>query len=698
MPTESFPDPKETAAKRRPAESNLDAEEMDPLTSLNQDFESQDFTFATSPLSQNTFLGSTTNTITSLLEHKAVSLVHTLSDDTVASSPGSSYSPAADNNTLTGTTTGAQYTTADVVMPVPLTIKPEEDEGNVLLDEEQRVGGFPDSDPSRLNHPTAANSDDDSYDGLDDDSDGPLGPLRKESIRERAMIIINHILFSHAGVKLLLLAQVFNSAMIASTRLLETASDPPFHPFQVLFARMGITYIGCVAFMWYKHVPDFLLGEKGIRLLLVCRGVFGFFGVFGLYYSVNYLEISDAAVITFLTPVFTAVFAWHFLNEPLLPIEILGGLFALIGVVIISKPSFLFKIGHHSESSNDTPDIPEAMRVRAVLVALLGVCGASSVYIVIRKIGRRAHPLISVSYFALWSFIVSTVGLTVTPGLHFVMPQTALQWFLLLLLGVFGFLFQFCLTAGIQRVTAGRAAMATYTLMFWTLLWEKVIWHKTPDLWSLLGMVLILGSGIFVAVYKWWSNKKAREARIHLPHSRRTSHISTHDRNNEDEDQDDDEHGGEGSPLLGDQEYQGDEENALSSDLESDIDDDDDSRERRRYSFTISHQPSIPLRELGTTPPATATTTTTTTPTVTTASAPAPKRHNSKDRIRATVSEIVSIPATAPAVPMTGKGVMQVHVHTGAGAGKVLPRSAYTRVYDRSTNRNDFLSTSSTVV
>lgn len=333
----------------------------------------------------------------------------------------------------------------------------------------------------------------------------------KLSIRQRFWKLMNGLLFSYAGVKLLLLAQVFNATMITFTRLLETTSDPPYHPFQILFARMLITYIGSLCFMAYRKVPHFLLGPPGVRILLIMRGVLGFFGVFGLYYSVNYLELSDAAVITFLTPTVTAVFAWYFLSEPLIPVEVAGGFVALIGVVIISRPAFLFGIIHkYAKTGEEDPseDVPEKMRIRAVIVALIGVCGASSVYIVIRKIGRRAHPLVSVSYFALWALIVSTVGLIVTPGLGFVFPKTGMQWLMLCLLGVFGFLFQFCLTAGIQRVTAGRAAAATYTLMIWTLCWEKIIWDKTPDKTSIAGGSLILGSGIIVATFKWWENRQ----------------------------------------------------------------------------------------------------------------------------------------------------------------------------------------------
>jgi hypothetical protein len=46
---------------------------------------------------------------------------------------------------------------------------------------------------------------------------------------------------------------------------------------------MGITVVLASAYMWWAAVPDFPLGKREVRLLLVARGLGGFFGVFGMY-------------------------------------------------------------------------------------------------------------------------------------------------------------------------------------------------------------------------------------------------------------------------------------------------------------------------------------------------------------------------------------------------------------------------------
>jgi hypothetical protein len=92
------------------------------------------------------------------------------------------------------------------------------------------------------------------------------------------------------GVLLVALSQLFGALMNLTARLLELEGQG-MHPFQVLFARQLLTMVCCTVYMYLKQVPGFPLGSKGIRWLLVARGVSGFFGIFGLW------QVSSAAVL-----------------------------------------------------------------------------------------------------------------------------------------------------------------------------------------------------------------------------------------------------------------------------------------------------------------------------------------------------------------------------------------------------------------
>ena len=79
------------------------------------------------------------------------------------------------------------------------------------------------------------------------------------------------------GLAYMLLAQVFGVLMNVTTRLLEVEGNKGegLHPFQILFARMGITVVLASAWMWYKKTPDFPLGKPEVRGLLAARGFGG---------------------------------------------------------------------------------------------------------------------------------------------------------------------------------------------------------------------------------------------------------------------------------------------------------------------------------------------------------------------------------------------------------------------------------------
>jgi drug/metabolite transporter (DMT)-like permease len=326
------------------------------------------------------------------------------------------------------------------------------------------------------------------------------------------------------GLWLVAMAQLFGALMNVTTRLLELEGDG-MHPLQILFARMGITMVCCCVYMWYKKVPYFPFGQKGIRKLLVARGLTGFFGIFGMYYSLQYLPIAEATVITFLAPCVAGFACYVLMGERFTKVELVASIISLFGVILIARPTSFFHLGtpevasdvaqNSTTSSHDfhIPNPTTVQRLSAVGVSLLGVLGAAGAYTTIRWIGKRAHPLISVNYFAVWCTLVSTTALTVStfaPGtsplhsdaLHFKLPSSFRQWGMLFALGTCGFIMQFMLTAGMSHEKSNRATNMVYTQMLFALLFDRWIFGTVPGAWSLIGSAMILGSAIYVAVQK----------------------------------------------------------------------------------------------------------------------------------------------------------------------------------------------------
>ena len=68
-----------------------------------------------------------------------------------------------------------------------------------------------------------------------------------------------------------------------SKSIADTFAGMGYHPFQILFARMGITVICASFYMWYNETEHFPFAMMDVRSLLVARALLGFFAVFGMY-------------------------------------------------------------------------------------------------------------------------------------------------------------------------------------------------------------------------------------------------------------------------------------------------------------------------------------------------------------------------------------------------------------------------------
>ncbi|THH03429.1 hypothetical protein EW145_g6262 [Phellinidium pouzarii] len=298
------------------------------------------------------------------------------------------------------------------------------------------------------------------------------------------------IVKANAGLLLVAASQAFFALMNVAVKKLNSL-DPPVPTLELVAVRMGITYICCMTYMLWRGVPDPFLGPKDVRFLLVFRGFSGFFGLFGIYYSLQYLSLSDATVLTFLSPLTTAIAGCFFLGEVFKRRDALAGVLSLIGVIFIARPEAIFGPHPipHSSLQDGVLDPAEkgtsAQRLGAVGIALVGVLGATGAYTSLRAIGK----------------LVAIVGMLVFRE-KFILP-TRIEWLaLLVMIGIFGFLAQVLLTLGLQRETAGRGAMAIYVQIIFASILERIFFHTVPSLLSVTGTVIIIGSAVFVAITK----------------------------------------------------------------------------------------------------------------------------------------------------------------------------------------------------
>jgi drug/metabolite transporter (DMT)-like permease len=176
-------------------------------------------------------------------------------------------------------------------------------------------------------------------------------------------------------------------------------------------------------------------------------------------------------------------------------------------VIIIAHPAFIFGSDINPTDlspakAGEVDTVTPTQRLVAIGVSILGVFGAAGAYTTIRVIGNRAHALMSVNYFAFLSTLVSTLALLLTPGISFVVPNGSREWILLVLLGVWGFILQFLLTAGLQLDRTSKATSMLYMQILMALGFDWLIWGVLPGAWSVFGGVVVIASTLWSALQK----------------------------------------------------------------------------------------------------------------------------------------------------------------------------------------------------
>ncbi|KAG1744999.1 drug/metabolite transporter superfamily [Suillus paluster] len=304
---------------------------------------------------------------------------------------------------------------------------------------------------------------------------------------------------SNVGMLFIISAQFTTACMYISVKLLNTL-EPSVHTLEIITIRMVVTFICCVIYMIIMRIPNPIIGPKGVRTLLVIRGITGFFGLCGVYWSLVYLSVADATVLIFLTPLTTAVAGCILLKESYSTNQAVAAVCSLLGVIFIARPTFIFSSapaipdGHHLLKG--TP-VQRLVGVSACMISVLGNTGA---YTSMRGIGKRAHPMHLMIHFSLWCTILALLGMCVL-NVSIVYP-TPWAWILLLMASIFGFATQTLLTMGLQRETVSRGITGMYAQLLFVVMLELLFFGVIPSSLSVLGAAIIMSSGLYVGLTK----------------------------------------------------------------------------------------------------------------------------------------------------------------------------------------------------
>lgn len=239
----------------------------------------------------------------------------------------------------------------------------------------------------------------------------------------------------------------------------------------------------------------------------------------------GYLSLSDATVITFLTPSMIAGYSALFLGQPFPKKEMAASFVAMVGVVFIARPVAIFGAlpkddippvapgigdGHAISSPSTVDDDARAAseRLIGIILCLISAVGGAGALLSVKMIGTRASVLTTTSYFAFISALVSTTILLLAPvfdidqpELHFALPNGLNQWLFVGVITACGLATQLLMTLGVgSEGRSNKAPAMLYTGMLWTAGFDRWAFGKEMHWTSIVGICLIVGGALFMAL------------------------------------------------------------------------------------------------------------------------------------------------------------------------------------------------------
>lgn len=273
---------------------------------------------------------------------------------------------------------------------------------------------------------------------------------------------------------LLLLISAFGFAVMGA--FVKLSGDLP--SVQKTFFRNLVSAIVALVFVLYNR--ESLFGKKKNQHLLLLRSFFGTLGIVGFFYAIDNLVLSDADMLNKLSPFLMIILSAIFLKEKARPFQIVTVIVALIGVLFIIKPTFSVDI------------VP-------YVVGLFSAIFAATAYTFLRVLGNREKYYTIVFYFSFFSTVVLLPFL-----IFFFEAMSVKQVIFLLAAGLFATLGQFGITLAYKFAPARDISIFFYSTVLYSTLISIVFFKETPDVYSLIGYVVILGA----MVYMFFRGKK----------------------------------------------------------------------------------------------------------------------------------------------------------------------------------------------
>ena len=235
--------------------------------------------------------------------------------------------------------------------------------------------------------------------------------------------------------------------------------------YTIVFFRNVVGLILFLPFI-FKQGIGFVKTEK--LWMHSWRSIVGLAAMYGFFYAIAHLKLSNAMVFTYSSPIFIPVIAWLFLKEKITIAMLCAAGLGFIGVFCVAKPD---------------QGLLNWISVIGIASSLL----ASMAFVTVRALTQTEPPERIVFYFCLIGSALSVIPM-------FWMWRTYHVKELLFLIGagILANVSQIFLSHAYRLAPAGQIAPVNYMAIIFAGVWGFLLWNEVPDLYSVIGFCIIL--------------------------------------------------------------------------------------------------------------------------------------------------------------------------------------------------------------
>jgi drug/metabolite transporter (DMT)-like permease len=326
---------------------------------------------------------------------------------------------------------------------------------------------------------------------------------------------------------------VFLSSMFVGLSQIYIKKCYIFSGSEQTFLRYLLTMICMSLIVYFKKVK--LFGYKDIKSLLISRALFGIFALICLTFAVKLIDPSDAMGLYTTKIIVVVIVARIWLKEKMTISYIIALILMIVGVFLITKPSFLVELIRDyfgeahlvNETSNETvsnvsiknsilsPNFHTVFEnVMGISIVLFGAIGAGYNQVLLKQLSNKkidfSVMLWYVSAFGIpicivISLLLMAVGLrkgALTEMQSLTRIQLSQQVFYSFLANSFGILAQVLFYMSLKYEDASKASVYKLMELIFVFVFQYLILSIIPDIFSITGATLIFIGALLVLVFK----------------------------------------------------------------------------------------------------------------------------------------------------------------------------------------------------